>query len=832
MIRFIGMDAMLHISFSLAAFVFSVVLFALLCFRGSGEERSSRRFITLTVTIVFGNLLSILDNVFRDAGIFPTPYAIQLLLLLGVYVANILLTYYMAYYMEGFFAQFRWKQFFHRFHLILVISALLITVLAFITQLALYRGEEIATGLPIQFRVLLGYVYELYFLVYVSALFIIYRKTLTRRARITSICAFAVVIGGVLFELLNTFGVGSGILYNYFGAVIGLYIFYIGVETPDYRNLVQSMEELREARILADEANRSKSDFLANMSHEIRTPINAILGMNEMILREEENEDIRTYAENIGSAGSTLLGLINDILDFSKIEAGKVDIRPENYDLAVLLSDLVNMVHTRADEKGLLLLTEFDRELPRHLYGDEVRVKQVISNLLTNAVKYTEKGNVSFTVRHEKDPEDPDAVLLHVTVADTGIGIKKEDLSKLFVEFERIEEKRNRNIEGTGLGMTITKRLLALMGSSLQVESIYGKGSTFSFVLKQGVKGWEPLGDYQAAAQDRLRLHERYYASFTAPSARILVVDDNQMNLMVVKSLLKQTKIMVDTATDGDEGLFLTKHQTYDLIFLDHMMPQKDGIETLQELRGLENNQNRNKPAICLTANAIAGAKEFYLREGFADYLPKPINSGELERLLLFYLPQDKIVRTTPADRKPTQTMDTPADQEPPQSMDTPAEKEPPQPMETTAETETVKKYITPVPEAAEPLETDEYQIPEELFILESYGVDVEAGVVNSDDPEVYISLLEAFHESLEEKANELEGYRMEQDWENYTILVHSMKSSLRLLGIGGLGEDAQALEFAGRDRDTAFIDTHHAAFMEAYRGLQEPLTKVFYLLG
>jgi len=809
MIRFIGMDAMLHISFSLAAFIFSVVLFALLCIRGSEQKRSNLRFITLTVTIVFGNLLSMLDNVFRDAGIFPTPYAIQLLLLLGVYVANILLTYYMAHYMEGFFEQFRWKQFFHRFHLILVISALLIAVAAYVRQLVLFQGEDIVSMVPIQVRVILGYAYELYFLIYVSVLFIIYRKTLNRRARITSICAFAVVIGSVLFEMLNTFNVGSGILYNYFGAVLGLYIFYIGVETPDYRNLVQSMEELREARKAADEANRSKSDFLANMSHEIRTPINTILGMNEMILREEEDPDIRTYAENIESAGSTLLGLVNDILDFSKIEAGKVEICPENYDLAALLSDLVNMVHTRADEKGLLFVTEFDPDMPRYLFGDEVRVKQVIANLLTNAVKYTEKGRVSFLVRHEKPAEDQNAVLLKVTVRDTGIGIKEEDLSKLFVEFERIEEKRNRNIEGTGLGMTITKRLLALMGSSLQVESTYGKGSAFSFVLKQNVDRWEPLGDYEVAAQERLRLHERYHATFTAPSAHILVVDDNQMNLMVVKSLLKQTGILVDTAAGGDEGLFLTKHQTYDLIFLDHMMPQKDGIETLRELRAIENNQNRNKPVICLTANAIAGAKDLYLREGFADYLPKPINSGELERLLLFYLPQDKIVRTMADAGQSAEGTDT-----------------------TWRKREMEPNCLPPEPVTEDMEDPEGYRIPEELFILDSYGVDVEAGVENSDDPEVYISLLKAFHESLDEKAGELDGYRTAQDWENYTILVHSMKSSLRLLGMGKLGEDAQALEFAGRDKDVAFIDTHHAAFMESYRGLKEPLAKVFYLLG
>ncbi|MBR5909833.1 MAG: hypothetical protein IKZ66_07700, partial [Schwartzia sp.] len=290
---------------------------------------------------------------------------------------------------------------------------------------------------------------------------------------------------------------------------------------------IQESEELRKAKEMAEEASRAKSDFLSNMSHEIRTPINAILGMNEGILRECEDENVLSYAANVRAAGNTLLGLVNDVLDFSKIEAGKIDILPVEYDLSSVLNDLVNVIQGQAAEKGLDLVLDFDKDMPKLLCGDEVRIKQVVTNILTNAVKYTEKGTVTFSVGFDRDETDPDGVVLHVAVRDTGIGIKPEDMGKLFSKFERIEETRNRHVEGTGLGMTITKNLLDKMGSSLQVESTYGVGSVFSFDLKQKVVAWEPLGDYSSSFRTILQNRKKYQESFTAPEARILVADDN-----------------------------------------------------------------------------------------------------------------------------------------------------------------------------------------------------------------------------------------------------------------------------------------------------------------
>ena len=288
-------------------------------------------------------------------------------------------------------------------------------------------------------------------------------------------------------------------------------------------------------------ANEAKSSFLSNMSHEIRTPINAVLGMNEMILRECEDKNILEYSNSIMTAGNTLLGLINDILDFSKIESGKMEIIAVDYDLSTVINDLVTMIQSKADSKGLSLALDISSDTPKMLSGDEVRIKQIITNLLTNAVKYTEKGCVKFCIKFEKIPNDPENVFLDISVSDTGIGIKKEDMEKLFTEFDRIEEERNRKIEGTGLGMSITKRLLEMMGSSLEVESVYGMGSKFSFRLKQKVVVWNELGDYETAYKEALDNRKKYREKFKAPTAEILVVDDTPVNLLVFRNLLKQT---------------------------------------------------------------------------------------------------------------------------------------------------------------------------------------------------------------------------------------------------------------------------------------------------
>ena len=404
------------------------------------------------------------------------------------------------------------------------------------------------------------------------------------------------------------------------------------------------MEELEKQKAIADRANKAKSSFLANMSHEIRTPINAVLGMDEMILRESQEESTLAYAADIETAGRTLLSLINDILDFSKIEEGRMEILPTQYEVASLVNDLVNMIRDRAEKKGLKLDIHVDRDIPHLLYGDEIRIKQVALNLLTNAVKYTEKGKVCLEISFFYIGEDE--IRLRFKISDTGIGMKEEDMEKLFSPFSRIEEERNRSIEGTGLGMSIVRQLLALMDSHLDVESVYGQGSTFSFAIRQRVMDVRPMGDVVGRFRERTGERKSYRELFHAPDARILVVDDTEVNLAVIRNLLKKTQIRIDTAASGQEALRLAGDHAYDVALIDHMMPDMDGIETLHRMR--EEHPEAKTIYIALTANAVSGAREMYLKAGFSDYLSKPVDGRVLEDKLKEILPEEKLL--TPVD--------------------------------------------------------------------------------------------------------------------------------------------------------------------------------------
>lgn len=400
-------------------------------------------------------------------------------------------------------------------------------------------------------------------------------------------------------------------------------------------------KQLIELKEDAERANEAKSSFLARMSHEIRTPINAVLGMNEMILREAETDNIREYATNIHSAGKLLLSIINDILDLSKIESSKMEIVENDYNVGTLLLDIENMVSLRAEEKGLNFKIEPDVNMPKMLRGDEKRIKQCITNLLTNSVKYTQEGSVTLQIDCVDNKDS--TVYLWVSVSDTGIGIKEDELYLLFDPFIRLDMRKNKNIEGTGLGLSITKRLLEMMGGNLTVESIYGKGSTFSFVVPQKVIGTELLGDYKKIADESEVADSAARKAFVAPNAQILAVDDTRVNITVVKGLLKRLKVQFDSALSGQECLNKVKEKHYDIILLDHMMPEMDGIETLHNMQQMDEYNRDKSVVIALTANAIVGAKEEYLKEGFADYLSKPIDSAQLEEMIRQYLPDELI---------------------------------------------------------------------------------------------------------------------------------------------------------------------------------------------
>lgn len=542
------------------------------------------------------------------------------------------------------------------------------------------------------------------------------------------------------------------------------------------RELKASNEELREMADAAKSASIAKSQFLSNMSHEIRTPINAILGMDEMILRESSNPAILEYAENIRMAGNNLLSLINDILDFSKIESGKMDIIPVEYAISSVLNDLVNMIQNRAHKKGIKFEVKVAHDIPSILFGDEIRIRQIITNILTNAVKYTEKGSVTLIVDYT--PKDANTILLWVGVKDTGIGIKEDDLNKLFKAFERIEEKRNRAVEGTGLGMNISQQLLTLMGTKLDVQSTYGKGSTFSFMLEQKVLNWEQMGNFEESYRHAVTHREKYQEKFIAPNACILVVDDTSMNLTVVKGLLKQTKIQIDTAESGYECLNMVRRKKYDIIFLDHRMPGIDGIETLHQMKVLEGNLNIDTPVISLTANAISGAREEYISAGFKDYLTKPINSAQLELTILKFLPPEKISTSEEAEDSISEDGE-----------------------------------ITPLPQWLNRVE----------------GLNTPEGIKHCGSIEAYLDALTVFAESILPGAKEITEFYLSEDWKNYTTKVHALKSSARIIGAFELSDRAKRLEDAGNSGYIEEIKAWNDDLIRLYKGYAaklEPLIK------
>ncbi len=540
------------------------------------------------------------------------------------------------------------------------------------------------------------------------------------------------------------------------------------------------MTEMIDAKEHADEANQAKSSFLANMSHEIRTPINAVLGMDEMILRGSKEPETLTYAQDIQTAGKTLLALINEILDFSKVEEGKMEIIPTQYELGSLVNDLVNMVQDKVSKKGLEFDVEVDSAIPHELFGDEIRIKQCMLNLLNNSVKYTEKGKVKLGVSFRW--KDEKTIYLEISVTDTGIGMKQEDMERLFTPFTRIEEKRNRKIEGTGLGMSITKKLLELMGTSLAVDSVYGKGSTFSFAVEQTIMSKEPIGSFAENFKRSNRTVERkqYKALFYAPLAHLLVIDDTETNLIVIKGLLKETGVQIDTVDSGAKALKMTAEKKYDVVFVDHMMPEMDGIETLEEMKKQPNYDSAVH--IALTANAISGAREMYLSAGFDDYLSKPVDGDLLEAMLKKYIPDSKQVT-----------------QESYSGQNVEAEQE------------------------AEP-EEKKASIPEWLY--EVPGLDVEEGIRNCGGEDSFMSVITTFHETADQKNREIVGFFMTEDWDNYTIRVHALKSSCRIIGYMSLSKLAEQLEMAGKGNDIDFIKAHTDAALGMFEMLDKRLEK------
>lgn len=513
------------------------------------------------------------------------------------------------------------------------------------------------------------------------------------------------------------------------------------------KELEQKNVELEKAIKTAEKANAARDIFLANMSHELRTPINTIMGLNELIIRESQDEAIKEYALDIRQAGSILLTLVSDILDFTKLEAGQMELMEGIYDISSLLNDLINGISMQLRKKKLDLKLDIASDIPHKLSGDEIRIRQILSNLLSNAVKYTSKGGITLHLGWRKLSEDE--IEIDLEIHDTGRGIKEKDLPKLFGVFQQMDSTVRGTNERTGLGLAITNRLVEMMGGKLEVQSKYGKGSVFSFKIVQKVVDSTPLGDFEKQYNESLNSTVNYTQKFIAPMGRILIVDDNAMNLAVAQGLLKQTRLQVDVAGGGGECLELLKRKTYHLICLDHMMPVMDGVETLHAIRALEGNPSAEVPIIALTANAVAGAREFYLNEGFQDYLTKPIDADKFESMLIQYLP-DNVVYLTQGQR-----------------MDRDFERQ----------------------DAEEELDITESQ----LYVI---GFNIRNGLkYMGGDKALYGKVLRDFHLILQEKEEALRDFLKKGDMPGYAIIVHSLKGNARNLGADGLADEAFELE-------------------------------------
>ncbi len=600
-------------------------------------------------------------------------------------------------------------------------------------------------------------------IVFIIRLLIKHGKDIPKKKRLAVVVAMLSEAPVAVFQIIFPTS-----LISCLGIVLFIIGLYMTVENPDAK-LVKLLEKETKR---ADVANQAKTNFLANMSHEIRTPINAVLGMNEMILRESNERNVKEYAKDVQGAAKSLLSIINDILDITKIEAGKLTIISAEYSFSHMVHDVINMISFKARAKELDFKVIIDENIPSALKGDDIRIRQILVNLLNNAVKYTHEGEITLEIKL-LPCEQENTARISFLVKDTGIGIKEEDIQKLYLPFERIEEKRNRNIEGTGLGMNITMQLLSLLGSELKVESEYGVGSEFSFVLSQEIVRPAPIGKLEE--QFKVQNNEYDYQTyFEAPDAKILVVDDNEINRKVFCSLLKDTKMQIEEAASGKECIEKVKKAAFHIIFMDHMMPEMDGIETLKVMKNMEDYPSKDTPVVILTANAIVGAKEQYLKEGFQAFLSKPIDLQELETVIKELLD---------------------------------------------------KALIHPVKRAA--LHEEKSGInTSELPMID--GLDWSYAAMHFTNEDAMLKTVKLFTASLEYDAKELDALLLEieqpEGRKKYCTKVHSMKSSAALIGIVPLAGMAKVLEDAARNNECNVITQMTPVFLKKWREYKEHL--------
>lgn len=774
--RRMHMPLVYNIYFEVAAAIFLVILIICIKLQYNMQSEINKEFHKLALLALFADVMDVTTAVTISYAA-EIPYSYNLFFNSVYFVVDAFLGYQFMYYSRLCVDRTQ------KNGLMLRINRALLSIYMILLAVNLFSGcifyFDTDGVYSHGFLYLSVYLVPYYFIACSAYVLLMHLKKFHLWQRASIILYLVLALVGPVIQMLFF----QDVLLGLFFVTLALMMILFTMETPDYQKLVKTISELRKTKEEAEraereaqEANRAKTDFLANMSHEVRTPINALLGYNEMIMRETKESRTAEYSINVQAAGRALLSMVNDILDFTNIDRGtlKLELRP--YFVLSLLQDITAYAEYHAQKKGLELRLAIDENLPMQLSGDLVRLMQIYNNLISNAIKYTEEGYIEIRIGWKKSA---DAAGIMVTeIKDSGIGMREEDIKRISESFARFDIHKNRNIEGMGLGLTIVTRLLKLMGSSLQIESEYGKGSTFSFQIEQPVVEEAPIGKFDRMSQNML-FPKQEEEDFIAPGAHILTVDDNVMNLDVFCRILKDTQIRIDTADNGAKALELIEKNDYHMVFLDHMMPVLDGIETLKQIR--ERGLCHNTPVIVLTANAVAGEKQMYLDAGFDDYLTKPVVSKLLKEMVREGLPAELVLESA-GNAMPSGDEAKKADVENP---------------------------------------TEESGLLQRLEGL----LDTAVGLgYCCDSEEFYREMLTSYTENRKQDA--LDESYLNEDWENYRILVHALKSTSLSIGAVNLSEAAKALEAAAKEGDIAFINENHAAMMKDYQSLLDGLNE------